>query len=94
MKLSREKVVHISHIIIEKLEKDPEIRLIEDSNTVRNYIVDIFMEQLLKDKKMEEAARRKIRSMKKNIVEGSRDWDILFWKFYHEELDKLRQFKE
>jgi hypothetical protein len=94
MRLSREKVVHISHLIIEKLEKDHEIKLIEDSNTVRNYIVDIFIEQLLKDEQMEEAARKRIRSMKKNIIEGSRDWDILFWKFYHEELDKLRQVKE
>jgi hypothetical protein len=94
MRLSREKVVYLSHILIEHLEKDPAIKLREEPNAIRNYIVDVLMKQLLKDEKMEETARRKIRSMKKNVVEGSRDWDILFWKYYQEELDKLRQIKE
>jgi hypothetical protein len=94
MRLSREKVVYLSHILIEHLEKDPAIKLREEPNAIRNYIVDVLMKQLLKDEKMEETARRKIRSMKKNVVEGSRDWDILFWKYYQEELDKLRKIKE
>jgi hypothetical protein len=94
MRLSREKVVHLSHILIEHMENDPAIKLREESNAIRNYIVDVLMKELIKDEKMEETARRKIRSMKKNVVEGSRDWDILFWKYYQEELDKLRQIKE
>jgi hypothetical protein len=94
MRLSREKVVYLSHILIEHLEKDPAIKLREEPNAIRNYIVDVLMKQLIKDEKMEETARRKIRSMKKSVVEGSRDWDILFWKYYQEELDKLRQIKE
>jgi hypothetical protein len=94
MRLSREKVVYLSHILIEHLEKDPAIKLREEPNAIRNYIVDVLMTQLIKDEKMEETARRKIRSMKKSVVEGSRDWDILFWKYYQEELDKHRLIKE
>ena len=94
MRLSREKVVHISHLIIEYLEKDPEITLKDDRNFIRNYIVEVLLKQLAKDEEMEETAKQRIRSMKKNVVEGSRDWDILLWKYYQEELDKLRQILE
>lgn len=94
MRLSREKVVHISHFMINQLEKDSEVVLKEEKNIIRNHIVDIMLQQLAKDEEMEEIARQRIRSMKKNIVEGSRDWDILFWKYYQEELDKLRLIKE
>jgi len=94
MRLSREKVVYLSHLIIDQLEKDPEVTLKEEKNTVRNHIVDVILNQLAKDEEMEEIARQRIRSMKKKIVEGSRDWDILFWKFYQEELDRLSQIKE
>jgi len=94
MKLTRQKVVHISHVMINQLEKDTELILKEEKNTIRNCIVDIMLQQLTKDEEMEEIARQRIRSMKKNIVEGSRDWDVLFWKYYQEELDKLRQIKE
>lgn len=40
------------------------------------------------DESMSEAARAKIRTLKKNIPEGGPEWDILFKKYYEEERNK------
>jgi hypothetical protein len=90
MKLSRDKVSDISHKIIEMLRKSRELRLRnKDSNAVRLEIVRQITEVLMTEDKVDRAARNKIRTQKRDIPEGSEEWDILLRRYYSEELRKL-----
>ena len=90
MKLSRDKVSDISHKIIEMLRKSRELRLRnKDSNAVRLEIVRLMTEVLMTEDKVDRAARAKIRTQKREIPEGSEEWDILLRRYYSEELKKL-----
>ena len=39
--------------------------------------------------KIDAAAKQKIASQRKIIMEGSQEWDILYRKYYNEEVKKL-----
>jgi hypothetical protein len=76
MKLSRDKVSDISHKIIEMLRKSRELRLRnKDSNAVRLEIVRQMTDVLMTEDKVDRAARAKIRTQKRDIPEGSEEWD-------------------
>jgi hypothetical protein len=90
MKLSRDKVTDISHKIVDMLRKSRELRLKnKDSNAVRLEIVRVMTELLVAEDKVDRAARQKIRSQKREIPEGSEEWDLLLRRYYSEELKKL-----
>jgi len=90
MKLSRDKVTDISHKIVEMLRKSRELRLKQkDTNVVRLEIVRLMTEVLMAEDKVDRAARTKIRSQKREIPEGTEEWDLLHRRYYSEELKKL-----
>ena len=89
MRLSREKVNRLAHLVTEDLAANDEIEFIEDRNTIRLEIVKIINEELKKEEALDREARKKIESQKKTVPEGSLEWDILYRKYYSEELKKL-----
>jgi hypothetical protein len=90
MKLSRDKVTDISHKIVEMLRKSRELRLKnKDTNAVRLEIVRLMTDVLVSEDKVDRAARQKIRSQKREIPEGTEEWDLLHRRYYSEELKKL-----
>jgi len=87
MKLSRDKVSDMSHKIIEMLRKSRELRLRnKDTNAVRLEIVRQMTDVLMTEDKVDRAARAKIRTQKRDIPEGSEEYDILLRRYYAEEL--------
>jgi len=86
MRLTREKINLLSHQITEKLASLDEIEFIEDRNTIRLAVVDIFNKWLKKEEEVDRGARRKIESQKRAIPEGSAEWEILYRKYYEEEM--------
>ncbi len=90
MKLSRDKVTDISHKIVEMLRKNRELRLKnKDTNAVRLEILRVMTDLLMAEDKVDRAARQKVRSQKREIPEGSEEWDLLHRRYYSEELKKL-----
>ena len=89
MKLSRDKINDMSHKIVIALRKTRELRVKKDPNEVRLEIVRDFTEILTAEDKVDHAARQKIRSQKREIPEGSEEWDLLHRRYYSEELKKL-----
>lgn len=90
MKLSRDKVTDISHKIVDMLRKSRELRLKDkDPNNVRLEIVRSMTELLVAEEKVDRNARLKIRSQKREIPEGTEEWDLLHRRYYSEELKKL-----
>lgn len=89
-KLSREKVIELSHALTTGLSAHKEhIQFLQAVNDVRLEIVQILQSLLRDEHRMDVRVRDKIRSQKREIPEGSAEWDILFRKYYSEEMQKL-----
>jgi len=71
MRLSREKVNKLSHLVTEELVRLDDLEFIEDRNTIRLEIVKILNEELKKEETLDQEARKKIASQKKPVPEGS-----------------------
>jgi len=91
MRLSRDKVNLLSHQITDKLVSIDEVEFIEDRNTIRLAVIDILMKWLKKEEEVDKAARHKIESQKRAIPEGSGEWDILYRKYYEEEMRSITE---
>ncbi|MCC7175997.1 MAG: DUF507 family protein [Bryobacterales bacterium] len=89
MKLSRDKINDISHKLVAALRKSREARLKKDINEVRLEMVRGITELLHLEDRVDRSARQKIRSQKREIAEGTEEWDLLFRRYYSEELKKL-----
>ena len=89
-KYSRDKVIDLSHQMIKAvIEMGAQAELAEEKNEVRLEIVRQMQGLLREENQMDRGVREKIKSQKREIEEGSGEWDILFRKYYSEELRKL-----
>jgi len=89
MKLSRDKINDVSHKIVAALRKSREFRLKREPNDVRLELVKVVTELLQTEEKVDKAVRTKIRSQKREIPEGTEEWDLLHRRYYAEEMKKL-----
>lgn len=89
MRVSREKINQLSHVVTAALAARPEVRFAEDRNSVRLEVRKLLEALFTAEARMDEAVRQKITSQKKSILEGSDEWDILYRKYYQEELKRL-----
>jgi hypothetical protein len=88
-RVSRDKIIQLSHVITEALAQRPEVKFHQDHNTVRLGLRRMLEQLFAGEARMDEAVRTKISSQKKGILEGSDEWEILYRKYYQEELKRL-----
>ena len=89
MRLSREKVNKAAHAVTDVLADMNEVEFVEDRNTLRLEVRKILEDMLNHEERIDQAARQKIESQKRTIIEGSQEWDILYRKYYNDEVKKL-----
>ncbi len=89
MRISRDKLNKLAHTIADTLAEIPECDFLEDRNTIRQEARKALEKLLLEETKLDAGARLKIASQRKIIVEGSQEWDILYRKYYNDEVKKL-----
>src|SRR6201984_1492643 len=89
MRLTREKLVRISNQIIDILVQTNEVEFVEDRDTIRQHMVQTMTNVLKEEEKVELEVRKRITSQKKEILEGSEEWDVLFRKYYSDELRRM-----
>ena len=89
IRLSREKINYLSRQILNTLFNDSEVEFLDESNEIRLCIVHSIEEEMKLYDLIDKKATDKIESQKKSIKEGSREWDILYRKYYNEEISKL-----
>ena len=94
MRLSHEKIVHISHLLLEQLLEDDRVDYHGEESEVRQRIVALLKAELEREDAMEESIRRKIESQKRSVPEGSLEWELLYRKYYDEELAKVKKLRE
>ncbi|MGA7298721.1 MAG: DUF507 family protein, partial [Candidatus Sulfotelmatobacter sp.] len=89
VRLSRDKVNVLARAVADALKSMDEVDFIEDPNTIRQETRKILEDLLNQEARIDQAARLKIESQKRTILEGSQEWDILYRKYYNEEVKKL-----
>jgi hypothetical protein len=89
VRVSRDKVNKVAHVVSDALAEMDQVDFIEDRNSIRLEIRRLMEELLNQEAKIDQAARQKIESQKRTILEGSQEWDILYRKYYNEEVKKL-----
>ncbi len=94
MKLSHERCVHLSHLFVNALEDDDDVEFLRDPNDIRLRVLQVLESELMKEEELEEAIRRKIASQRRDVPEGSPEWDLLFRKYYDEEMKKVKRVRE
>src|ERR1700737_1981229 len=89
MKLTREKVIRLSHQITEVLVSSDEVEFVEDRDTIRQQIVQILTATLKEEEKADAEVRKRITSQKKEIIEDSEEWSVLYRKYYADDLRRM-----
>jgi hypothetical protein len=89
MRITADKLNKLAHTVADTLAEVPECDFLEDRNTIRQEARKILTKLLMDEMKLDAAARQKIASQRKIIVEGSQEWDILYRKYYNDEVKKL-----
>jgi uncharacterized protein len=88
-RLSREKINFLSRQVLNLLNSNDQVEFLDDPNEIRLIIVKAIEEEMRLYETLDKKAIEKIQSQKKAIEEGSREWEILYRKYYNEELTKL-----
>lgn len=89
MRISRDKLNKLAHTVADTLAETEQVGFLEDRNTIRQEARKVLESLLAEEAKIDASARQKIASQKKIILEGSQEWDILYRKYYNEEVRKL-----
>jgi len=91
VKLSREKVIRLSHLVFNEFNHDEEIEFYADPSEIRNEIFQLISDEMKADEAIDAMVRRKIETQKRPIVEGSDEWEVLYRKYYEEESARHRK---
>lgn len=89
MRISRDKLNKLAHVVADTLAETDECDFLEDRNTIRQEARKILEKLLMEETRIDQSARLKIASQRRIIPEGSQEWDILYRKYYNDEVKKL-----
>ncbi len=90
MIISNDRQSHIAHIVIDGIWKDDLIDYPDEDRALKfakKAILEFVNEELEIDKK----ARQMVSSLKRNVLEGTPEWDIMYNKYYEQELNRRGQ---
>jgi hypothetical protein len=89
MRISPDKLNKLAHTVADTGAEIDAVGFLEDRNTIRQEARKALTALLTQEAGIDEAARKKIESQRKIILEGSQEWEILYRKYYNDEVRKL-----
>ncbi len=89
MRVSHDKVSRLTKSVFESLREFEQLVFVEDPQVIRQEIRATLEHLLNEEEGIDKAARQKIESQKRTIIEGTQEWDILYRKYYADEVKKL-----
>ena len=89
MRISPDKLNKLAHTVADTLADIDQVGFLEDRNTIRQEARKALTTLLAEEARIDQAARLKIANQRKIIVEGSQEWEILYRKYYNDEVRKL-----
>ena len=89
MRLNPDKLNKLAHTVADTLAEIDQVGFLEDRNTIRQEARKALTALLTDEARIDTAARLKIANQRKIILEGSQEWEILYRKYYNDEVRKL-----
>ncbi|MBI5299574.1 MAG: DUF507 family protein [Deltaproteobacteria bacterium] len=88
MFLSEDRINHFSHLILNSLKSKGGMQMAVEERKVLTGIKQAIHEFGSFLDAIDAQIRHKVESLKRNVQEGSREWDILYRQYFEEELHK------
>ena len=76
--ISRERAVDLSHRMVERLSKTPGVALAAEREYLRNHILQAVLGWDKENERLSAETQKKLLARARRVVEGSREWDLLF----------------
>ena len=89
MRINRDKLNKLAHTVADALAELDAVGFLEERNTIRQESRKALEALLEEEGRIDTAARLKIANQRKIILEGSQEWEILYRKYYNDEVRKL-----
>lgn len=91
MRLTEDRISHISHLVLDMLIQNRNVDALQAEERILREIKRTITDELKFEDEADQAARRTIQSLSRNVPEGSREWDVLYRKYVEEELNRRRK---
>jgi len=91
MRLSEDRIYHLSHLIQDMLIRNRNIEILETEERVLRETKRTITDELKFEDEADEGVRRTIQSLSRKVPEGSREWDVLYRKYREEEMNRRRK---
>jgi hypothetical protein len=88
MKLSDDKIRHITHVVLKGILTKGAVNPLTDDGTIRREMRNTIIRELKTAEAINEKVTKKLESYSKKIYEGSSEWEVLYQKFFEEEASK------
>ena len=88
MIFSEERISHLAHLLTDCIWKDELVDYKNDDKAVKQ-AKRILLDYFSKDERVDVIVRERLATLKRGVYEGSREWDVLYKKYYDEEMNKL-----
>lgn len=87
MIISEDRQMHLAHIITDGLWKDDLVDFKDDDQALRlaKQAIRAFV---AKELEIDAKARAMVASLKRNVIEGTPEWDVMYRKYYEEERNR------
>lgn len=89
MNISEDRVSHIAHKVLDRIWKNDLVDFPREPRALLRIKLSIT-EFFAIDDEIDQLVRRKLTTYSQTKVPGSREWEILYKKFYEEEVAKRR----
>lgn len=89
-RLSENRISHLAHLIVDGLSKSDLAEFLHQGRALaetKQVLRDFFQGE----DELDDIVRHKIASLSRHVPPGSREWDILYRKYYEEEARKKRK---
>jgi hypothetical protein len=89
-RLSENRISHLAHLIVDGLSKGNLADFSHGGRALtetKGVLHDFFQEE----DHIDETVRQKILSLSRRVPPGSREWDVLYRKYFEEEMRKQRK---
>ena len=93
MRLSISKINHIAHLITNELVSDKAVRCLRDKNDIRLRVKIIITDELKLENEIDRAVRQTLSSLSKSPPEGSKEWEVLYEKYYEDQMARNQNFR-
>ncbi len=87
MHFSDEKILHYSHLIVNAIYFDDLVDY-DDEEAVRKEVKKVMSDFFGMDEKIDAFVKNKIRSLKRKVQPAGREWEVLYQKYFEEEMKK------